>query len=232
MTKIQIDPQTKDHPAQTVGTVLEPLFTWRGMDVYPVFGASQPVGETDSEPDEDEEDEGDPSASGGDTVSRSDFEKLRQQLSAADKNRSAAEQKLKELEDAKKDELTKTTERVQELEKQHEQDAKQIAELQLQNAFLVADTGITWHDPGDALALAERKGYLDGVVVDGKVDSAALATKLKEMSKAHSYLVKSEGPEEKNDKPPVRTGAPVGGKQKGKKPDEPDLSRYGRFLNR
>jgi len=235
MTKTQNDPLKPNSLPRKAGTVLEPLFTWHGMDIYPVFGASQPTGEPDGEPDEDEEDEtGEGGNDGGsakeETVSRADFLALQRQLSAADKKRNEAEARLKELDDAQKDELTRATEKVTELEKQREADARTIADLQLQNAFLTAETDLEWHDPGDALALAERKGYLDGVVVEGKVDGRVLATKLKEMAKAHSYLVKSST--DQDDKPPVRTGAPVGGKTKQRKADEPDLGRYGRFLNK
>lgn len=231
MTKTLHDPLQSSNLPVGIGTLLKPLFTWRGRDIYPVFGASQPEGEPDGEPDPEEEPgTGETQPSAEDTVSRADFDKLRSQLSAADKRREASEAKLKELDDAKKDELTKATERAAELEKQREQDAKDIADLRLQNAFLTAETDITWHDPGDALALAERKGYLEGVVVDGKVDGAALATKLKELAKNSPHLVKDGTTE--GDKPPVRTGAPVGGKAKPKKADEPDLSRYNRLLNR
>ncbi len=236
MTKIQDDPQGQTKVLTHTGTMLAPLFTWRGKDIYPQFGASQPVGEPDSEPDDDgdgEEETGTDSGSATDTVSREDFQKIQAQLSAADKNRAAAEKRLKDIEDAKKDELTKATEQVEELTKMREQDAKDIADLRLQNAFLTAETGITWHDSGDALALAERKGYLDGVVVEGKVDANMLATKLKELAKAHSYLVKTENASSEKERQPVRTGSPIGNsKNKQKKADEPDLTRYNRLLQR
>lgn len=107
--------------------------------------------------------------------------------------------------------------------------------MRLQNAFLTAETGITWHDPADALALAERQGYLAEVVNDeGKVDASKLAAKLKELAKAKPHLVKDNGSNNGGGKPPERqgpTGSNVGGKGKGGK-DEPDLTRYGRLLNR
>lgn len=238
MTKIQDDPQAPSTVPLHTRAMLAPLFTWRGKDIFAVYGASQPTGEPDSEPDDDDDNEGEgepagDGTGGSDTVSREDFEKLRQQLSAADKNRSEAEKRLKAIEDAKKDELTKATEQVEELTKQVEANAKELAEARLQNAFLTADTGITWHDPGDALALAERKGYLEGVVgEDGKVDSVKLAVKLKELAKNSKHLVKDESSEPEGAKPPVRTGAPVGGKTKKTKDEGPDLSRYDRLINR
>jgi len=231
----QIDQLVTGKPLHNTRAVLAPLFTWQGMDVYPVFGAEGEGGtddDPDSEPDDDEETDGGEGegGTGSGTVSREEFEALRKQLSAADKNKSAAEKKLKEIEDAKKDELTKATERATELEKQMEKQGQELADLRLQNAFLTADTGITWHDPADALALAERQGYLAEVVgEDGKVDAGKLGTKLKELAKAKPHLVKTGKQEEP--KGNTATGAKVGGKGKAGK-DEPDLSRYDRLLNR
>lgn len=237
MTDTLKDQLDKEEALQTAGSLLAPLFTWRGRDVYPVYGAEGDDDggtEPDSEPgDEDEEDAGDTDTdSSSDTVSRSDFEKLRSQLSAADKNRAALEKKLKEIDDAKKDELTKATERVTELEKQREADSREIADLRLQNAFLTADTGITWHDPADALALAERQGYLAEVVgEDGKVDVPKLKLKLQELAKAKRHLVKSSRDEEDGKTPKQPTGARVGSKgQNGNKEQNKLPSRYEKYL--
>lgn len=236
MTKTQIDQPTHLLVHPETGTLLEPLFTWHGGNVYPVFGGA-PEGEddgaSDSEPttdDTDTDDGEDDSKEGSDSVSRAEFDALTKRLSAADKKRDEAEKLLKKIEDGKKDELTKATERVEELEKQQVASNKELADLRLQNAFLSATTGVTWHDPGDALALAERKGYLDGVVDEsGKVDSKVLAAKLKEMAKASPHLVKTEATTGTGSTAP--TGAPVGGKG-GKKTTngEPNLSRYDRHL--
>jgi hypothetical protein len=239
MTNILNDQPAKEPQASHAAAMLAPLFTWRGMDVYPVWGSEDDdtgAGDnSDSEPnDTDTDDTGSSDSEGGsDTVSRSDFEKLQRQLSAADKKRTDAEKALKKIEDGKKDELTKATERAEELEAQmKERDAENSA-LRLQNAFLTADTGITWHDPGDALALAERKGYLEGVAdEDGKVDSKKLATKLKELAKASPHLVKTGGEEsdgEKGTKPPA-SGSKVGSKGKKTEGDDKIPERYSRFL--
>jgi hypothetical protein len=238
MTKTQNDQPGKEEAAPSTGFGLEPLFKWHGQSVYPVFGAEgddDPSGEPDSDPGTGEgggtgESDDKP---GSETVSREDFLKLKAQLQAADKNKAAAEKKLKDIEDGKKDELTKATERAEELEKQVAQRDKDLAELRLQNAFLSADAGVQWHDNGDALVLAERKGYLADVVgEDGTVDAKKLATKLKEMASKHPHLVKSgsnDGSSEDKPKPPA-SGTKVGNKTKTSK-DEPDLSRYSRFLN-
>lgn len=241
MSDTQIDqPESSElHPSRWAG--LAPLFTWRGLDVYPVFGAEgDEDGGDDANSDSDDSDE-DATGDGEDeegsgAVTREEFDKLRKQLSASDKNRAAAEKKLKEIEDGKKDELTKATERAEELEKQNGQLNKDLAEARLQNAFLSANTGITWHDPADALALAERQGYLAEVVgEDGKVDSGKLAAKLKELAKAKPHLVKTSdgesGKSKKDEAPKTPTGAPVGSKgsgTNGKKDDVP--ARYGKHF--
>lgn len=225
------------------GFGLEPLFTWQGLNVYPFCGA-EGDGEGDDGPDSESDDgEGDDTGEGdsGDgsrPVTREDFDKLQKQLSASDKNRSAAEKKLKEIEDAKKDELTKATERAEELEKTVAQRDKDIADLRLQNAFLMADTGITWHDPADALALAERQGYLAEVVgEDGKVDAAKLKTKMQELAKAKKHLVKDEGStgggRSTSDEPKKPTGQKVGSRgSSGSSGGDKLPSRYDKFLNR
>lgn len=244
MTKTLFDQPTKDELATNTGPLLAPLFTWRGRDVYPVFGAEGDGdgdgGEPDSEPDADDADtddgKGDAKDGGEQPVSRAEFDQLRKQLSAADKKRADAEKRLKDIDDAKKDELTKATERAEALEKTVTAQSKQLSEMLLQNAFLVADTGITWHDPADALDIAERRGYLDGVIgEDGKVDSKVLGTKLKELAKAKPNLVKEAAQNgtstSTKEEPKSPTGQKVGSKgTSGTKAEDKIPSRYDKFL--
>lgn len=241
MTKTTIDPLTKDDAVPSMQDAVKPLFMWHGSPFYLPFGAEGDDDATDDSDSESDDGEDDTTGASDDKegerpVTRDEFDKLRKQLSASDKNRAAAEKKLADIENAKKDDLTKATDQVTELTKAREADGKVIAELRMQNAFLTADTGITWHDPADALALAERKGYLTEVVDDdGQVDEAKLATKLKELAKAKPHLVKSgsdqgSGSDGSNGGQAKPTGQKVGSKRQDKK-DEPDLSRYGRFLN-
>jgi hypothetical protein len=235
----QIDqPNTPSKLPAGIGAKLAPLFMWQGQAVYPVFGA-EGEGEDGDDSNSDSNDDGTDDTGdgaegkGAETVTREEFDKLRAQLSAADKNKSAAEKRLKEIEDQKKDELTKATELVAELQKKQASDAKELAELRLQTAFLRSNTGITWHDPADALDVAERRGYLAEVVdEDGKVDEAKLTSKLKELAKAKPHLVKTGSEEQNKDtKKTPPTGSKVGGKSNTSK-DEPDLTRYDRLLQR
>lgn len=247
MTNTLLDLLHQDEPASTAGTLLAPLFTWRGRDVYPVFGAEgdgddaggEPDGEPDADDDDDDAGQGDAKDGGETPVSRAEFDQLRKQLSAADKRRDEAEKKLKAIDDAKKDELTKATERAEAAEKQVADQAKELSQMRLHNAFLMADTGITWHDPADALDIAERRGYLKDVVSeDGAVDTKVLGTKLKELAKAKPNLVKdggSQGPSTNGtkDQPtkPQATGQKVGSKgTSGNKAEDKVPSRYDKFL--
>jgi hypothetical protein len=139
----------QEETSRTKGSFgLEPLFTWQGRDVYLPWGAEGEEGTT-AEPNSDSDD-GDDSSTGeggsdGDPkpVTREEFDRLRSQLSASDKRRDEAEKKLKAQDDAKKDELTKATERAQELEKTVTAQSKELADMRLQNAFLTANTGVT-----------------------------------------------------------------------------------------
>jgi len=226
------------------GSELAPLFTWRGRNVYPLFGAEGDEdgdGGADSEPDTDEDDDaGDGgSGEGSNAVTREEFDQLRKQLSASDKNRAAAEKKLKDIEDAKKDELTKATERAEVAEKRVQQQDEELSSLRLQNAFLTANTGVTWHDPEDALDVAQRRGYLKEVVgEDGSVDKAKLTAKLKELAKVKPHLVKSwsENSDDKGKEPKgtAPTGQKIGSKPSGNGGDKGDKlpSRYDKFLTR
>lgn len=236
----------KRHPH--TGELLKPVYVTKGGRIcWPVMGASpddssnsgtsgdgEPgtgTGEGESGNESGQGNEG-AGTSGEATVSREEFERLKGHLSEADKKRSAAEAKLKEIEDAKKDDLTKAQERVAELEKANEESGKEIAQLRLDNAFLRANE-VQWHDPKAALMVAEREGYLEGVIKDGKVDEKALAGKLKELAKAKAYLVKTDSGQQQQTPPP--SGGAVGSGGKGGKDngtDEAALTKRYRVLGR
>lgn len=234
------------HPR--TGALLEPLFRWHGGAVWPIFGGADGDDDDVDDPDEEQDDDEAPEPKKGkagkedpEKVTKADLDAVTKRMKAADKRATAAEAKLKQAEDAKKDELTKATERVAELEKSQEAKDKDLADLRLQNAFLTAKTGVIWHDPADALALAERQGYLADVVdEDGKVDSEALGEALKKLAEAKPHLVKEadasdnegKGKSSKNGQGAQRTGGSVGSKGKSGKGEEPDLSRYNKLLMR
>lgn len=163
-----------------------------------------------------------------------DAEKLRKRMKAADKRADEAERKLREREDAEKDEVTKAKEKVLETEKEIEGLRSTINDLRLQNAFLTANTH-PWHDPDDALDVAQRKGYLEDVTDDdGVVSKKDLAKALDRLAKEKPYLVKSKD-KDKDDEPGGPSGEPAGGRSDNTKDDKAkEEARRRRFpiLNR
>lgn len=171
---------------------------------------------------------------GGDAekpITRAEFDRLQQHLSAADKKRADAEAKLKEIEDAKKDELTKATERAEALEKDLQKYKEDLAVLRLDNAFLSVND-ITWHDKEDAITAAQRGGYLEGVVSDdGTVDKKGLAKKLAELAKAKPHLVKAGSTNAPKNEPLPPSGGAVGsgGGNTSKDPKTDEAGRRARY---
>lgn len=172
----------------------------------------------DDEPKDEPKDEPDDAGSDGakdepkgDTVSREEMEKALARMRAADKRADEAAAALKKIEDAKKDDLTKATDRVTELETQVEEMTNTVRTLRLENAFLTSNKH-TWHDPDIALSLAQSKGYIESDIVgeDGAVDKVALGKALDRLAKEHEYLVKSE--KKKDEQPGEPSGTPAGGR--------------------
>lgn len=126
------------------------------------------------------------------TVSKAEFDALARRMQAADKRASDAESKVKEIEDAKKDDLTKAQDRVQELEKDMEERDETISQLRLENAFLGTNTH-EWQDSDVAMSIARSKGFLEDIVDDkGEVDKKSLKASLDKLAKEHAYLVKEK----------------------------------------
>lgn len=128
---------------------------------------------------------------GNDTVTRAEFERMQRQLSAADKKREEAEQKLKSIEEADLSELEKTKNSLEEVTTERDKLKDEVQNLRLHNAFLGANT-ITWQNGEVALGIAESKGYLEDVVGDdGTVDTKKMGVALKKLAEDHKYLVKT-----------------------------------------
>lgn len=119
------------------------------------------------------------------TVSREDFERIQNQLRAADQRRDAAEKRAKALEDAKLSEAERTTKQLEETKAENAQLQARLKDLQIQNAF-VTDNTHDWHDSRAALKLADLSGVEIGD--DGTVKG--LKEALEAVAKAHPYLLK------------------------------------------
>lgn len=140
-----------------------------------------------------DDDDDDSSGDDGDKVSKADLEAALKRMKAADQRAAKAEKALKDIEDGKKDDLTKATDRVTELEEQVEEQGSTITSLRLENAFLTANKH-TWHKPNAALRLAQSEGYLDDVVGDdGTVDQKKMSSALDKLAKENAYLIKTGG---------------------------------------
>lgn len=196
-------------------------------------------GDSDGDDDKDEDEDDDESGSDSDTVSKADYLKLQKKLKASDRNVRELGDKLKSREDKDKDDLTKATDRVTELEGTLKEQATTISQLRMANAFLTANTH-NWHDSDMALEIASSKGYLEDVVDDdGDVDKKALKKALDKLAKEHKYLVKSKSSKEDEDsdeddtkRGPSGQSGPGRTDSKDKKRRRTELSRRMPALNR
>jgi hypothetical protein len=163
----------------------------------------------------DDGDDGDDGASGSDddADTKAALERMEKRMKAADQRADKAEKALKAIEDGKKDDLTKATDRVTELEGEVTGLKEQLQSERLNNGFLSANKH-TWHNPNAALKLAQSEGYLTDVLNDdGTVDNKALGTALDKLAKDHTYLVKPrEGA--------GASGEPAGGRSGNGKDDK------------
>jgi hypothetical protein len=218
----------KTHPL--TGLPIEPVGIVNGKPIFPICGGAEDDDDDDDKKKGDADDSGagsdhndgsdkdKDSNSGGDpkTVSQEEYDDLLKRMQAADRRASEAEKKVKDAEDAKKDDLTKAQDRVTELESELEARETRIRELTLQNAFLTANEH-SWHDPDTALDLADRNGYLEGVVDDdGKVDKVKLKKALDRLAKEKGFLVQSEDKDKKDDDLP-ESGSPASGRSDNSK---------------
>jgi hypothetical protein len=147
-----------------------------------------------------DDDNGDDAQSGdkdsGNAVSREDFEKIQRQLSAADKARQDAQDALKKIEDAKKGDLEKATERADTAEKRVAELEQALQDMRVEQTVLTdpeygADK---WHDPEDILVRV-RNAVKDGQVElkDGVPEKTQVQKFLKDTASKKSYLLKTTG---------------------------------------
>ena len=211
-----------------------------GAPVYRLAGADgQEDGDTEEDEEEDEE-EGDDSGDTGEktadseTVSKADFEKLKARMRAADKRAGAAENKLRELQDAGKPEAEKAAKELEELRAAHQQATEALNTARLENAVL-KDTTFQWNDPEDVVEHALRALRKGDLEIDEDGDVEGVGQWLKDLAKRKPHFVKpaaSEGDSEDDAAGP--TGGNVGsGKKKGRaKVDEAALLKKFPALNR
>lgn len=222
-----------------------------GLPLWPLLGGDgdddgADEGEGDEGEEADEEDEDDDADNKGDDdkdskkgkkrtgpVSREEFERIQNQLSAADKRRSAAEKENAELKKFKEEQDRKGNTELQNAQADlktvtAERDSLQdrFNNLARTNAFLTASAqaGIRWFDPEDAQAVAGKALKELEIGEDGTVEG--ITQLVKDLAKRKKHLVNTgdDNTDDEDDKKLVRRGASgsgVGsvknGKTKGKK---------------
>lgn len=230
------------HPK--TGLPLLPLYVDKcGRERFPILGASEDDGNDDPEDDgasgsgsggssgdgtgtEGQQQDGD-NPSGKGEVTREEFERVIARMKAADRRADAAEQKVKSYEDKDKTELQKTADELKEVRGKLDNTLKENAELKLKVAFLSAND-VQWHDPEDALRLADLSEVLDG---EGNVDKKKLSKALQDLKSNKPHLVKQakkddEDEDEGETPPPSGDGTSgSGGKNKKTKSTDEDLKR-------
>jgi len=173
-------------------------------------------GDEGEDGDEGDEGQGSSTDKKDDDDTETEADRLRKRMKAADKNNSALQRRIKELEDKDKDEKTRAEERATELESENTSLKETLSSLRLENAFLVSNDQ-TWDDPEYALDYAQRRGYLEDVVDDdGSVDKDALKKALKRLAtdKPRFLAAASTDSDDGEQQQPPATDQGVGGKRK------------------
>lgn len=206
-------------------------FKRNGSPIWPILGGAEEDGsegsddgDTDDEKDDDDTEDSTDEKSKGATVPKSEldklqaaFDKMKNQLSASDRNKSAAEKKLEEIERKKRGDLENAQKDLEEKTKINEKLADTVKKMAIANAFVEASMAakISWHDLKVAMQAAELKDIEvndDGEVV-GDVKKI-----VKDLAKDKKYLVNSstDTDEDDDEEPKGKTGSPVGSGARGK----------------
>jgi hypothetical protein len=133
------------------------------------------------------------------SVTREEFDRLRAQLSAADKNKSeaqkeldAAKAKLKQFEDKDRTELEKAQNDLQEATKKATELETKLRDFQIVEAFRAASEAekppLNWHNT--KVAMGQLNSGLYEIKDDGSVTGMDKAVKA--LAKDHDYLLKKE----------------------------------------
>jgi hypothetical protein len=175
--------------------------------------------------DDDKDDQkDDDKSSSDDKVDRAEYERVKRHRAAADRRNAeltAENTRLKSENESLKADGKKSdgpSERETQLERDVQNRDQQIQELRIHNAFLAANT-FQWHDPADALRLADLRDV--EIEEDGTV--VGLKEALQKLAREKPHLIKSD----KKDEPKGKSGSPTNGRRKGetKKPDRATLSK-------
>jgi len=211
----KIHPRTGD-PVVPIGYLKD------GTAVWPVLGGAEDAGEQDDpdldedeEDDEDDEDDDEDDTSSSKKSKKDNKDKDEDDEDDEDARVHRASQQAKRYRLALRAEQKKTADlaaRIQAIEDEtknpdevaardiaglkstNETQAETIRTMTAQLAFFKNNT-VSWIDPSDAFALAERAGLFDDLVdEDGNVDERELRRGLRDLAKRKPHLVKKEEP--------------------------------------
>lgn len=204
--------QSAQKPSFTpFGSIFEPIGWINGKPVWPVIGGAEddgtqsgPEGTENAGQDEggqgsegsgnDSEDDGQSAndSEGEKPVTRVEFDRLRSQLSAADKKREEAENKVKKFEDANRSELEKAQKAAEEATAERDSAREQLREVGIRESFRDVSEDqkppLVWHNTKVAMGLLDKDLY--AIAEDGAVSGMDKAVKA--LAKDHAYLLNKE----------------------------------------
>lgn len=137
------------------------------------------------------------------TVSKADFERVVNQLRAADQKRTAAEKQLQEIHDKDLPEIERLKRDTAALTETNQRLVGQLKEQAVELAFL-RDNKVRWKDSAAALKLLDRSQLQVGD--DGTVEGVKLASE--KLAKQYPFMVDDAKPEGGTPTPPPAAGTP------------------------
>lgn len=186
-----------------------------GKVIWPVLGAGPEEdgnagGESEgTEKSEGTEGEGEgekgESKATAETVSKEEYDRLHNRMTAADKRSSDLQKKIAEFENAGKTESERLQQERDDALRARDDAATATRDLRIQTAFLSID-GVEWHNKSDALKML-LADYMDKIDIDDNGKVTGVDAAVKAMAKEKSYLVKTE--------PVSSAGDQMNGQRKG-----------------
>lgn len=150
---------------------------------------------------------------GARTYTQEEYDAIVRRMQAADRTATEKGNKLAEIENSKKDELTRAKDDNTRLLAENEKLKEENRKVLVRADFGLA--GVQWHNPSTALATLLNE-YPDAVTVDEDGKVVGMKGAVEKLAKEHAYLVKST--EEKKDEDTgtsAATGSVKNGKRKG-----------------
>jgi len=129
------------------------------------------------------------SGTGGNVVSREEFDALQRRMQAADRRATAAEKKLSDADKAKLGELERAKLEAEEAKTEAKKAADDLRTARLENAFLVDP--VKWHDSADAFLILSRD-FMEGVEINDQGKVVGMDAAIKRLARAKPHLVKTE----------------------------------------